>query len=108
MMRNVGHRHMPDHILGLVLFEWRTVMKLVLILAVTATMGFVAAPAQAGDGQLTRNDGFSLKIKCRNSGCTVEGKAKGGSWGVVEKGPGGSKNFKKLMAKYEAQGFVAQ
>jgi len=80
-------------------------MRLVLILAMTASLGLTSTPALAGDGALTRSDGFSLKIKCRNSGCTVQGKPSGGSWGVVEKGPGGSKNFQKLMAKYESQGY---
>ena len=83
-------------------------MKYILVFALTATLGFTSTPAMAGDGALTRADGFSLKIKCRSSGCTVQGKPAGGSWGVVEKGPGGSKNFEKLMAKYESQGFVAQ
>jgi hypothetical protein len=83
-------------------------MRTLLVIALTAALGITAAPAQAGEGTFGRSDGFTLKIKCKNSGCTVRGKPAGGSWGVVEKGPGGSKNYKKLVAKYEAQGFSAQ
>lgn len=54
---------------------------------------------------MTRSDGMQLTINCKNSGCTVRGKQAGGNWGTVEKGPGGSDNFKKLVAKYKAMGF---
>ena len=54
---------------------------------------------------MTRSDGMELTINCKSSGCTVKGKKPGGKWGTVEKTQGGSKNFKKLKAKYEGMGF---
>ncbi|HKK86973.1 MAG TPA: hypothetical protein VJ942_15775 [Roseovarius sp.] len=73
--------------------------------SLATALAFSPAPALAGDATMARSDGTQLKIKCRGSGCTVRGKNPGGKWGVVEKGPGGSKNFKKLKAKYEGMGF---
>ena len=83
-------------------------MKPILIAAISATFVLSAPPVMAGEGNFARSDGFQLKIKCRNSGCTVRGKEPDGKWGVVEKGPGGSSNYKKLVVKYEKMGFREQ
>ncbi|MDA7423112.1 hypothetical protein [Thalassococcus lentus] len=64
-----------------------------------------ASPAMAGEGKFSRADGFQLHIKCTGSGCRVRGKEPNGKWGLVEKGPGGSNNYKKLVAKYNGMGF---
>ena len=81
-------------------------MKPIFIAALSTTLALSAVPAIAGEGSFVRSDGFELKIKCQNSGCTVRGKKPGGRWGNVERGPGGSKNYKKLVAKYEEMGFT--
>jgi hypothetical protein len=73
--------------------------------SLAAAFAFTPAPALAGDTNMARSDGMQLKIKCRGSGCTVRGKKPGGKWGVVEQGPGGTKNYNKLKAKYEGMGF---
>lgn len=74
-----------------------------------AAAGIVSAPAaDAGEGKFARTDGFQLHIKCRDSGCTVRGKKPEGKWGMVERGPGGSKNYDLLVAKYQKQGFKAK
>ena len=83
-------------------------MKHFLIAAISATLVFSAAPASAGEGSFARSDGFQLSIKCRGSGCTVRGKKPDGKWGLVEQGPGGSKNYDKLVAKYQGMGFKEQ
>jgi len=72
--------------------------KLTAAASLVAALAFAPAPALAGDATMARPDGPQLKINCRGSGCT-------GKWGIVEKGPGGRKNFKKLKAKYEGMGF---
>lgn len=71
-----------------------------------AVFALTAVPAQAGEGKFSRADGFALHIKCQSSGCTVRGKKPGGNWGRVENGPGGSKNYEKLVAKYQGLGFT--
>ncbi|MFN3209759.1 MAG: hypothetical protein ACE369_12330 [Roseovarius sp.] len=76
-----------------------------LVAGAAVALSLSAAPALAGDAAMTRSDGMQLTINCKNSGCTVRGKQAGGNWGTVEKGPGGSDNFKKLVAKYKAMGF---
>lgn len=73
--------------------------------ACCAALSFTSVPAVAGDASMTRSDGMELTINCKSSGCTVKGKKPGGKWGTVEKTQGGSKNFKKLKAKYEGMGF---
>jgi hypothetical protein len=74
---------------------------------IAASLAFTAAPALAGDGHFVRaSDGFEIKIKCRNSGCTVTGKQPGGKWGRVEKGPGGTENYELLVTKYAGMGFA--
>lgn len=80
-------------------------MKNLGISIICATLLASAAPALAGNGKLSRSDGFELTIDCKGSGCQVRGKKAGGKWGMVEKGPGGRKNYLALVAKYEAQGF---
>ena len=83
-------------------------MKRIMTAACAAAMLAFGAPAiaTAGDAKMTRSDGTQLKIKCRNSGCTVTALKPGSKkWGTVEKGPGGTKNFQKLEAKYKAAGF---
>jgi hypothetical protein len=82
-------------------------MKYFTLLAVFAAfLSVTSMPAAAGDASMTRSDGMQIIIKCRGSGCDVQGKKPGGSWGTVEKTSGGSKNFNKLKAKYEGMGFV--
>ncbi|MEM6618065.1 MAG: hypothetical protein AAF631_02045 [Pseudomonadota bacterium] len=74
------------------------------VLALSAA--FHPGAAQAGDAAMSRSDGSKLTIKCRGSGCTVKyQKAGSRKWSTVERGPGGSKNFKKVKAKYEDMGF---
>ncbi|WP_407495428.1 hypothetical protein [Pseudooceanicola sp. MF1-13] len=80
-------------------------MKKVYIAAACAALTLAVAPAHAGNGKLSRSDGFELKIDCKGSGCKVQGKKPGGKWGLVEKGKGGRDNYLKLVSKYEAQGF---
>ncbi len=59
--------------------------------------------AIAGDASWKYSDGTKIKIKCRDSGCTVKAKKPGGKWVVVEKGEGGVENFDVLEAKYKKQ-----
>ncbi|MGR3269479.1 hypothetical protein DU478_06935 [Thalassococcus profundi] len=73
-----------------------------MILAAALALGTTTAPALAGDAKWKYSDGTELRIKCRNSGCTVQAKnPNGGKWVTVEKGPGGNANFKVLEAKYK-------
>lgn len=51
------------------------------------------------------DDGTKVKIKCRNSGCTVRQKKPGQKWATIEKGDGGVENFKVLEQKYKTKGF---
>ena len=77
-----------------------------LVLSAGLALSIFAAPALAGDAAMTRaGDGMELTINCKGSGCTVRGKQAGGNWGTVETGPGGRKNFEKLVARYKAMGF---
>ncbi|MCZ0810951.1 MAG: hypothetical protein ACQEVT_11905 [Pseudomonadota bacterium] len=77
-----------------------------LLAVVAASLSLTSMPAAAGDASMTRSDGMEITIKCRSSGCNVQGKKPGGKWGTVEKTAGGSENFNKLRAKYEGMGFA--
>lgn len=79
-------------------------MKRIMLLSAAGIFALATA-ASAGESRHTRSDGMKLHIKCVSAGCTVRGKNKGGKWGLVEKGPGGRKNYLKLVAKYEKLGF---
>lgn len=76
----------------------------VLSLSAVALIAFSTAAA-AGESRHARSDGFQLHIKCVRAGCTVRGQKPGGNWGLVEKGPGGNKNYRALVAKYKSKGF---
>ncbi|MEQ8896299.1 MAG: hypothetical protein RID23_04350 [Roseovarius sp.] len=69
------------------------------------SLSLATAPAMAGNTSLSSSNGTQLKIKCKNSGCTVRAKPAGGKWGVVEKTAGGRKNHDKLVAKYRGMGY---
>ena len=77
-------------------------MKTILAFAIAIiATSVVVAPAQAGNKVLKAADGSKIKIACRNSGCSVKKKAAGAKKYVeIEETEGGTKNFKKLVAKY--------
>ncbi|WP_438992273.1 hypothetical protein [Lentibacter sp.] len=76
--------------------------KFAVLMTVSA---LAAAPALAGSSSHKSEDGTKLRINCKSSGCEVKAKKPGQRWGTVEKGEGGSANYKKLVAKYKKQGF---
>ncbi|MEO0752564.1 MAG: hypothetical protein AAFY25_12265 [Pseudomonadota bacterium] len=80
--------------------------RLLATAAIAVSSLAVALPAQADSGKFIRADGFELTIRCRDWGCSVLGKPPGGSWSLVEKGPGGPLFYDKLVGKYAEVGFV--
>ena len=82
-----------------------TLLRIIATVGLSLSLSLASAPAMAGNASLSSSNGTHLKIKCKNSGCTVRAKAPGGKWGVVEKTAGGRKNFDKLVAKYREMGY---
>ncbi|GAA6164592.1 hypothetical protein NBRC116590_22960 [Pelagimonas sp. KU-00592-HH] len=78
-------------------------MKRVIALSLVS-LALATTPALAGNTSMKDGNGNKLRINCKNSGCLVQTKEKGGKW-KKEKHDGGRENYLKLVDEYKKKGY---